>query len=116
MHKPINITLKNAGVPDNADEVVVYTTAQTGWTPTSKPGDVVVDLLDAQNTVTDTRKIYYRTYRQSALSYSSENMVFPVQPGVSTSVRAQCKGDDAIHVYAHVRVIGYYTTRCKLKS
>ena len=77
---------------------------------------VVVNLLDANNTVTDERKLYYYTYPQSAVSYNSENMVFPIQKGVTSAVQAQVKGFIGPNFGAFIQVTGYYTTRCELTS
>ena len=88
----------------------------TGLLQASTENYVVVDLLDANNTVTDRKKLFYFTYYQSAVSYNSENMVFPIQTGVSSAVQTKVDGFIGPNFNAFVQIIGYYTTDCKLVS
>lgn len=97
--------------------MVVFTFVRTGHLGQSGDSYVVVDLLDAQGSVTDTNKLYYITYAQSALSYNSENMVFPIESGVSSAVQAKLEGSSGTTNFrAYVQVTGYYTTHCELTS
>lgn len=113
---PVKITLKDAGVPGNADKVVVFPMVYTGFLQASNVNYVVVDLLDANNTVTDRKKLFYFTYLQSAVSYNSENMVFPIQTGVSSAIQAKVDGFIGPNFGAFVQITGYYTTDCKIVS
>lgn len=96
--------------------MVVFTFVKTGHLTRSGDNYVVVDLLDAQDSVTDTNKLYYTTYDQSAWSYNSENMVFPIESGVSSAVQAKLEGGSGTNFGAYVQVTGYYTTHCELTS
>ena len=95
---------------------MVFPSVYTGYLQYGSLNYVVVDLLNANNTVTDERKLYYFTYPQSAVSYNSENMVFPIQKGVTCAVQAQVKGFIGSNFGAFIQVPGYYTTRCELTS
>ena len=111
------MTLKKAGVPENADEVVVFSYIQTGYLQASGSNFVVLDLLNNKDDVTDQRKLFYKTYDQTAWSYNSENIVFPLEPGVSSCVRVQFQGFTSDeHFAAYVHLTGYYITHCKITS
>ena len=116
--EPIKISLEETGIPDDAYEVVVYTFVGTGYLSRSSvyTSHILVNLLDANNDVTDTRQLFFKTYDQAAVSYNSENMVLAIEPGASCSVQAQVVDQSASKVAAYIQITGYYTLQCHPKS
>ena len=111
---PIKINLTDAGVFDGAIEVVVYAKIVTGYIykGAGKEGTLFVRLLDTNSAIQDTRNLFYKIYQQSALSYNSENIQFPVISGLSKAVEAGLNGPTHRRVQGTVQIVGYYTVQC----
>ena len=107
------IDIAHAGVPDAASDIVVFAKIRSGNTLNDKKDSILnVRLLDVNGNKQDERDLFYRTFSQSAWSFNSENMVFPIQSD-SKSIRAKLEGTfPSKNFAATVRVYGYYIFSC----
>ena len=95
--------------------MVVYAKISTGNIPQvsiGQEGTLFVRLLYTNSTVQDGRNLIYKIFDQSAWSYNSENILFPVISGLSKTVEAGLDGPTAQRVLGTVQIIGFYTVQC----
>ena len=99
---------------DSAVEVVVYAKITTGYITddASQEGTLFVRLLGKNPSVQDHRDLFYRIYRQSALSYNSNNFEFPVISSLSKTVEDELVGPIHIQLRATVQIVGQHTMEC----
>ena len=107
------IHLANAGVPSYASDIVVFAKVYSGYTANTGTNSFLnVYLKDAKGIRQDERQLFYITYPQYAISFNSENMVFPLKSN-STSIQAVLTGTfPSSNFAATIKFYGYYTTFC----
>ncbi len=106
-NRPLTLDVKNEGVPEDADEVIVYAKLRTGNNgSTGEDGELVVSVTIPNGRIE--RKLFCYTYPQSAWSYNSENIALPVGagPGLARQIAAELKAKGN-GVFGSVQIVGY---------
>ena len=105
-HSTQTFNLSATGVPSSAKEVFIYITMMTGYN-TCPDSDIEVAVWTSDGNTEYKKYLFGHLYHQTAWSYNSENMSFPLTPGHHT-LNVQYTGPTSIEKYqCHVYVIGY---------
>ena len=104
---PITIDLETAGVPKDANTVIVYAKLKSGHVPGhDKSGDLVVSSTTIKGVIE--RRLIYHVYDQGSWSFNSENMRIPVTPGMTKSIKAKLEGPSIRGNFgASVQIVGF---------
>ena len=100
----LSIDISKEGVPLEAYEVTLYVFVNTGYVDTGRElGYCTFSTSTANGTIE--RKLFFRTYEQSAHSYNSENIDLPV--GKERTVKAQVHTNYPHYLVCRAQVTGY---------
>jgi hypothetical protein len=104
-NKQLTINIGNEGVPQDAYEVIVYSNVRTGYNVgKDESGELVVSVTIPNGLIE--RKLACHLYGQSAWSYNSENISFPVGPGDAREIKAELKATGE-NIVGSVQIVGY---------